>query len=181
LRSNRTAECKGKNDHGQATPPPGGFTKLYAAEDLSCGIRTDGSAVCWGKDDDGQLTPSSGYFIDLGVGSRHICGIATNTSTIPNAGGIVCWGYNGDGRGDPPIPSRHDYIDVDCNNNNCCALTQTGMIQCFGLTPPANPVGSDFSQLVYHEGGGCALRNTGQPHCWRGEYQDDYPPTYVVP
>ena len=85
------------------------------------------------------------------------------------AGAIRCWGYNGDGRRDVPISlqSRSDFVDVDCANDHCCALSAAGELACFGTNIPADlPSESGYVELVYHDDGGCVLDAQGQPTCW---------------
>ena len=93
----------------------------------------------------------------------------------------MCWGYNGDGRRDLPasIANRHDYTDVDCQDKNCCALNGHGEVDCFGLDLFSSPpIGSGYTELVYHENGGCVLTATGQPNCWGENVLSELPPVY---
>jgi len=190
LRPNGSAECSGENDSGQATPPAGVFTKLFARDKQTCGIRTTGAVECWGNNDDLQSQPPPNYnFIEVGLAPRHACGIATNTSTAntnSNAGGIVCWGYNGDGRADRPasIQNRHDFVDIDCTELDCAALATDGTTHWFGQTPGVDALNdSNVGQLVWDSSCGCTLSLTGQPNCtcYTASLIDRNPPVYVTP
>ena len=53
--------CWGRNDAGQATPPPGYFTAIHAGTSHTCGVRRTGVAVCWGSNEDGKSTVPPGF------------------------------------------------------------------------------------------------------------------------
>jgi hypothetical protein len=52
LRPDRTIECWGDDEKGQATAPPGEFASVSAGWQLSCGICVDGTISCWGLNAD---------------------------------------------------------------------------------------------------------------------------------
>jgi alpha-tubulin suppressor-like RCC1 family protein len=63
-----TAQCWGRNDYGQASPPSGGFTAVSVGDSHACGIRSDGSVQCWGANDYSQSSPPSGTFTQISAG-----------------------------------------------------------------------------------------------------------------
>ena len=97
IRTDGSVACWGRNDGGQASPPPGTFTSISASveSDRTCGVRTDGSAVCWGSGlphpaahRNNYLPPSvqpDGEFSSISAGGQHICGLDID-------GDVACWG-----------------------------------------------------------------------------------------
>jgi alpha-tubulin suppressor-like RCC1 family protein len=131
----RKAYCWGGNGFGQlgiggvggggardsiprevAGAPAGGFVRLFAGEDHTCGLTSDGTAYCWGRNLAGQLgdgtlnntgvpTPVAGgrTFRNLALGERFTCGITgdsgpTEPGSLGVAGMIYCWGDNSRGQ-----------------------------------------------------------------------------------
>ncbi len=82
---------------------PPTLPKLYASNNLTCGLMTTGAAYCWGSSTGGRLgsvgnetsTPravAGGHiFTSLAVGAVHTCGVTL-------AYEVYCWGMNANGQ-----------------------------------------------------------------------------------
>ncbi len=96
---------------------PAPFTSVYAGNDFSCALTSDGTAYCWGKNDQGQLGATSSEscdvpsetgptspcstsptpvqttirFTSLTLGFQHACGLTAQ-------GEVYCWGDNEHGQ-----------------------------------------------------------------------------------
>jgi alpha-tubulin suppressor-like RCC1 family protein len=157
--------CWGSNARGQLgtgeatkTLPPGpvptasptGFTGVSAGLAHTCGIRTPGRLFCWGLNDEGQLgtgettmrveptevTSSAGPFTEVTTGDAHTC-------ALDDAGGVWCFGSNGQGQlglpddsvvgTDPtPVLTAHEVIDLAAGTEHTCAITRERRIFCWG-------------------------------------------------
>jgi alpha-tubulin suppressor-like RCC1 family protein len=129
------------------------FASVSTAAFQSCAITTAGALKCWGYNLEGELgdgTTTSRNVpttIDTGVsysqvstGFNHTCGIST-------AGVLKCWGANssrqlGDGtttqRNSPVVIDSSSttgprYVSVSAMYTGTCALTTTGIQNCWGL------------------------------------------------
>ncbi|MCI4567896.1 PxKF domain-containing protein [Lysobacter sp. CFH 32150] len=160
LRSNGTVACWGKNDHGEATPPPGHFIALTAGRDHSCGLRDDGRPVCWGSNADGQSTvPEWGEFTAIAAGGKRTCGLRT-------WGQVECWGQG------PQIPWQLPrLVALDVGPTTTCGLQADGSVVCWDLngeifyTPQSGP----FTALATgNDGTACGLRADGEVACVAG-------------
>ena len=122
-----TVKCWGSNDFGQlgngtfkssARPATvvglNGVTAIAAGEDHACALLRAGTVSCWGYDQWGQIgaRPNVTPITDCGDGSpchplpvavNDLGGVATiaagfkHTCAQMKAGGVRCWGYNGEG------------------------------------------------------------------------------------
>ncbi len=132
-------------------------TQIVGGDYHACAVTTAGGAKCWGNNAYGQLgdnstinrlTPvdvtglTSGVS-SVGVGRFHTCAVTT-------AGGVKCWGYNGEGQlGDNSTTIRLTPVDVTgltsgvssvgAGANHACAVTTAGGVKCWGR--------NDFGQL----------------------------------
>ncbi len=177
-----------------------GVATVAAGVNHSCALTTAGGVKCWGDNQYGQLgdgtttdrtTPvdvsglSSGV-ASITVGDAHTCAVTT-------AGGVKCWGYNGDGQlGDGTTVNKSSPTDVSglasgisnasAGGEHTCALTASGGLKCWGhnnfaqlgdgtitdRTTPADVSGlttgaSAVTAGKYHT---CALTAAGGVKCW---------------
>lgn len=122
--------CYGRNDVGQAAPPPGPYDTITAGDMHSCGIRFDGTAVCWGLQPEGILPPS-GVFIAISAGGSHTC-------AIRDGGAVECWGNNDDGQATPPAGK---FRLLASGARHTCGIRVGGGVACWGSNDhgQANP------------------------------------------
>lgn len=142
-------------------PVAGGhaFTSVSVGYHHSCGIDTQGAAWCWGAEIAGELGHAETVggvsarpaavegglrFRQLDAGGVHTCGVTT-------AGEVWCWGYNYRGQlgtdqalgtcsngfecGEVPVrvASGETFVQVTTGQVHTCALTDEGVVYCWGL------------------------------------------------
>ena len=139
-------------------------TAISAGGDHTCVILDNGAVECWGVALDGQLgygnvdnvgtatTPGQAGPVDLGTGSRAVAISAggSHTCAILDDGGLLCWGYGGNGRlgygnqidvgdrqspgsvGPVPLPAGHKAVAVSAGTNDTCVILDDGSVRCWG-------------------------------------------------
>jgi alpha-tubulin suppressor-like RCC1 family protein len=209
------AKCWGSNGSGQVgdgsvttqkllpvnvSGIPSGGVLISAGGDHTCSLMIGGGIKCWGRNSDGQLgdgtstqhpTPVevSGLTSNvsfLSAGGVHTCAVTT-------AGGVKCWGNNGNGRLGDNTTTPHatpvnvtglasGVAEVRAGGFHTCALTTSGGVKCwgwnvFGQLGNATTVDSwvpvdvsDLSSGVAQVSAGadhtCALTTAGGVKCW---------------
>jgi hypothetical protein len=177
-----------------------GVSAITAGASHTCALTDTGGAACWGVNRYGQLgdgtehgrsTPTA--VSDLGTGVVSVSAGKYHTCALTDAGGVRCWGYNGEGElGDG---TRHDrstatrvlglasgIAEVSAGGFHTCALTDVGTAACWGwnqsgllgdgTTVPRRlrPVAVDgLRHLMAVAAGGahsCALTVAGAMTCW---------------
>ncbi|MEZ4869317.1 MAG: hypothetical protein R3C14_48795 [Caldilineaceae bacterium] len=173
---------------------------IAAGEGHTCALMMAGNVKCWGQNNGGQLGNSSTISTSIpinvsglssrvsaiGVGRYHTCVLTT-------AGGVQCWGWNGNGQlgNGSTKPSSHamyvsglesDVSAISVGDFQNCALTTMGAIKCWGWngygqlgngsktdsSTPVDVIGLDsgvsaISTKGHHT---CALLTTGGAQCW---------------
>ncbi len=129
------------------------WKQIAPGNDYTCGITQDDDLYCWGRSfwgqtgtsqsetNDGVHVPTQvvqgGKWKDIATGTEHTCGIKTD-------GTLWCWGTNYSGQlgvgeqGD--LKSRPikvatdiaDWVSVDVDYQQSCAIRSTGAMYCFG-------------------------------------------------
>ncbi len=124
---------------------------ISVASGTACVTTSAGGVKCWGSNHYGQhgngtktssavSTPVDAVLptpvAKVVIGAIHVCALTT-------AGGVKCWGYNGNGRlGTGDTAERLTPVDVPglesgmanigLSNNSTCAVTETGAVKCWG-------------------------------------------------
>ncbi|WP_347261229.1 Ig-like domain repeat protein [Rudaea sp.] len=206
-------ECWGYDSNGQigngsttdsSTPVDVALTSgaimISAGELHTCALTTEGGVKCWGYNGNGQLgnntttdssTPAAvtglaGGVAAIATGGYHTCALTT-------AGGVKCWGNNGNGQlGNGSTTNSLTPVDVTgltagvasiaAGEDHTCALTTTGGVKCWGnngngqlgngsntssLTP-VDVSGLTAGVATIATGGHhtCALTTAGGMKCW---------------
>ena len=141
----------------------------------TCAILSDGTVRCWGFNFNGELgygnrndvggtpgnTPSAAGPVDLGAGftAKAISAGSSHTCAIRNDGGVLCWGYGGNGRlgygnlnnvgdggSDSSVASagpvklgtglsgtQHTATAVSAGGSHTCAILDDGTVRCWGF------------------------------------------------
>ncbi len=208
------AKCWGQNGHGQIgngmnidsfSPVDvigltSGVLDIAAGELHTCALTIIGGVKCWGDNTYGELgdgttidrhTPvdvtglSSGV-LAISVGFAHTC-------ALTGAGGVKCWGWNGNGQvGDGTTSDRSTPVEVVGLSNSMqavsagwdhtCSLTSVGGIKCWGgnaygqlgdgtMTDRYIPVdmtgiGSGLQMIAAGVEHTCVLTSIGGVECW---------------
>jgi alpha-tubulin suppressor-like RCC1 family protein len=208
------AKCWGNNADGQLgdgsidhrlTPVEvsglvSGVSAISADNFHTCAVTASGGAKCWGDNRDGQLgdgtttprfTPTS--VSGLGSGVQAIVAGIDHTCALTSAGGVKCWGSNGDGQlGDGTTSQRLTPVDVSgltagvsgiaTGNRMSCAVTSAGVAKCWGAndlgqlgdgttTPRLTPVDvsgltSGAAAIASVKDHTCVLTTAGGMKCW---------------
>ena len=149
VKTDRTIECWGDNNHGQATPPTGTFTAVSAGWIHSCGVRTDRTVACWGNNDDGQATPATGTFTAVSAGTWHSCGVRTDRT-------VACWGADWQVHATPTGP----FTAVSAGYSHSCGLRTDRTVACWGAdyNGQATPPTGTFTAVSAGWNNSCGLR-----------------------
>ena len=162
IRTDSTAQCWGRDNYGQSTPPGGvEFTQITVGRSHTCGLKTDGIVECWGFDSGGQLNVPSGVeFAQISAGGFHTCGVKSD--------GIVrCWGSDNSGQSSPP--SGVEFTQIETGGAYTCGVKADGTAQCWGSDEygqSSPPSGVEFTQITaggYHV---CGIKTDGIVQCW---------------
>ena len=143
----RTAFCWNQ----YASAPPGPFTTIGVGEYRTCALTDAGEAVCWGWRGSPDDDVPGGPYTTLAVGRHHAC-------ALTNDGEVACWvwSYEKDKSGQvhrtpwedaltnpPPGP----FIAISSSKDRSCAVTEAGVVVCWGDVSYSAPPGPVWSPM----------------------------------
>jgi alpha-tubulin suppressor-like RCC1 family protein len=133
-------------------------TQLAGGDTYFCALLSDGTVRCWGTDVRGSLgRPDLDASADAAVlpapvdGLEGVTQLSARQATCArlDGGAVRCWGSNSAGQlgiRTPPasdtlshpiptdVPLLEPALRVDANDNNTCAVLESGKVECWGLT-----------------------------------------------
>lgn len=170
LREDGGIECKGKNDHGQADPVDGSFSKIVVFHNGGYGLERDGKVRYWGRSESYQSPDGlagKGLYIDMARfdGYGGFCGVRTD-------GSLDClWNSSA-------FPPPHGNFQQVSIGSRPCALGVDGVARCWGkleggcgigqksnnkATPPTTV---KFRSIAIGCSMSCGLTQDGAVKCW---------------
>jgi hypothetical protein len=125
-------DCWGSNNLGHLLFPPGAFVEVECAP-LGCCGRTSASAIeCWGDGTGQSWMPLTGTYQSLVVGVDDVCSSLVAFGLTPS--GVLdmtsseCPWSTSVALAPPPGL----FLQVDCFDDTCCAVTQSNTLECWG-------------------------------------------------
>ncbi len=177
-----------------------GVAAIAAGGFNTCALTTAGGVKCWGDNSEGELGDNSTTnrltpvnVTGLASGVTAIAAGLGQTCALTTAGGIKCWGYNGEGElGDNSTTNRLTPVGVTglasgvtaiaAGLLQTCALTTAGGVKCWGdnsdgqlgdnsttnrLTPvDVTGLASGVAAIAAGDSHTCALTTAGGVKCW---------------
>lgn len=152
--------CWGRNDLGQATPPPGKYRFVAMGQIHGCAVTEKGLLRCWGAPSAYPTAQQAkGRFLSVAAGDDHTCALRRNKT-------VVCWGNNDNGELDAP---KGKFLQVVARANHSCGITTDHRLQCWGeksFTGYAQSVQVGVSKIATGTLHACALKKDGFTVCW---------------
>ena len=180
-----------------------GVASVAAGSGHTCAVATAGGLKCWGRDNYGQLgndaaltnQPTPVDVAGLTSGMASVSGGTYHTCAVTAAGGVKCWGLDGNGQlgNDATSTNRPTPVDaagltsgvagVAAGNYHTCAVTTAGGVKCWGrdnygqlgndaaLTNQPTPVDvagltSGVASVAAGNNHTCAVTTAGGVKCW---------------
>jgi alpha-tubulin suppressor-like RCC1 family protein len=178
-----------------------GVTAIATGYSHSCALTNAGGVECWGDNVNGELgngtvssiSPVPVNVTGLSSGVTAIAAGWVHTCALTNAGGVECWGDNGNGQlGDGTTTDSSTQVNVTGlssgvtaiagGNNFTCAVTSSGGVECWGVNNfgqlgngtgtdsyiPVNVTGLSSGVTAITAGGSltCAVTSSSEVQCW---------------
>lgn len=178
---------------------------VAAGRSHTCALTRAGEVLCWGLNSVGQLGDNSTDDSPVPVRVAGLAGViaitagrgkassatADHACALKETGGVVCWGYNGDGRlgndssTDSPFPVEVSGLDsgvmaVSAGTGHVCALRDDQTVWCWGANSQSQlgdgtlersfvPVQAEIDSVVALGAGAahtCAIKSDDSVWCW---------------
>lgn len=154
-------DASGHSNVGQAMPPGGKFSSIFAGKEISCAVADDGHTECWGDSSKAEYVPDTAKSIGFGV--SHTC------ASLPD-GSVHC--DSGPGSEGEPMTQPPDgtYKDIVAGLRHTCGIQTDGSIGCWGESGYGGAVddapGGTFSEISSGNSHVCAVDDGGSLQCW---------------
>lgn len=178
---------------------------MVAGRAHTCALSLGGRDIavhCWGANNEGQLgdgsTTDRSRPVEVATGVVGVAAGHEHTCVLTREQTVSCWGRNdvgqlgtgtaGDSESSPqPVPGLTGIVDIAADDNNTCAVDDSGKAWCWGSdthgqlgdgggssgTPEASPVAvattgvsSGFVQIDVGHRHVCALVESAAVYCW---------------
>jgi hypothetical protein len=133
------------------TFPPGTYKSVVGGFSYVCALETSGAVTCA----DGTTAPG-GQFESITGSETHACGLRPDDS-------VACWGQAAGGQASPPGRIARS---LGSENNEVCATTATGTVECWGRSFP--PPSGTFQSVALAQQYTCGVRTNAALSCWGG-------------
>ena len=171
IQIDRSMECWGSNDQGQATPPDVRFVSVSAGFEHTCGIGIDSLVYCWGAYWDVDDWPPDSPLLSVSAGGQHACGLRLDKS-------VACWGSDQYGQATPP---DGPFESVHAGFLHTCGVRTDGMVECWGwnedeegiVTGQATPPEGTFREVAGGYLHTCGIQTSGSVVCWGSNKSDE--------
>ncbi len=159
IQSNASYACWGNNDFGQTDPGPAvNYQHVEVGGNFTCGIvQGSGGLDCWGDQSANQHLTPLGSFVDVGIGETHGCAVRSN-GHLAIWGSAISWS--------DPTPGPELFRAVSAGQDYCCALSETGGLDCWGFGKPIPSAAGTWRAVAAGDAHVCALNESGQISCW---------------
>jgi alpha-tubulin suppressor-like RCC1 family protein len=179
-----------------------GVAAIAVGDDHVCALLASGGVMCWGNGVYGELGNNQGEddaytpvaVSGLSSGIAQISGLGYHECALTVAGGVECWGNNGNGQiGNGSTASDIVFpvavaglaggiVQIAAGYAHTCALTGTGVVECWGdntygelgngtTTGSSIPVAvtglpGPAMAVAAGDENTCALTRAGAVYCW---------------
>ena len=167
--------CWGRDEEGQATPPPGKYVSVAAGPWHSCALRADGEAVCWGAFSGTAVdvprgayraVSAGGLFGEIDQSADGYHNYVSHTCAVAADGTARCWGDNPWGPAVPPLGDT--FTSVSTHWSYTCGVRADARVVCWGFGPEElleAPTGK-FASVEAGPWNACAITADRALACW---------------
>ena len=121
------AQCRSDGPAGRASPPPGAFASVVAAEWFACGLRGGGAVECWRHD--GRALPAAleGSFVEISAQGGYLCGLRADGRVDCRDGG----GFWRDPAGWARFAPAGTFSAVAATRHHACGIRSDATLACW--------------------------------------------------